>query len=1408
MREFSLVPKRSPVKMIITGLTSDELISHELVEVKLRFKGMQVYRVEAVVLPIEEDWTAHIPETHPPWLSDVAPFLADPEIIMKAGQQLSYQMILGGDYMALFKISAFHFDQTFAMCDSMAGWIPRGKITTSCTTVPAPARIRIHRLNRKIKDMINDKLADAESDLDDEITQLILSYLIIDRIEFFGRPEDEIVKTKEKELQEAMQLISRNKSGRLVAILPKVKDYLRLISPNLYTGGIRIKSVIKLLERNDFISKAYADMFHKFVEMGVLRKINLEDLIKSGKKITELPHHGVIKLDSKSTPVRMVIAGDAKDRGGHSTIEIFLTGVNILPLILGILTHIRMEPQFILGDISKAFVQIELSEEDKNMLIIRWPLKKGDGSYDHEFYTFDHMPWGIKCAPSTLNCGLRYAFREEAANNSAVAELMRKNEKYTYVDDNVTTGKYDAETVANMKINKEVLKKYHFDVGKHYFYPPHLAQHFGEQPCLDPFKVLGCGFDPATDSLFIRMKNIEQYVGRDRISKRQAASILARPFDPLGFATPALMKAKELRQQIDIKYPKATWDRLLTKEDTKEWHALAHDLTHLEKIRVRRYVKIDNEVRREYHVFCDASGLGVGAVIYCVSYSETGVLVSLIAAKAKIAPREKIKKGKKTKSAEGEQPENETYLKAKAGFKVNRAELNAALLALKLYSEVKNELESAENVHYWSDSTCTLTWIKNMKYTGVEYVDSRLERIWKMSSSDMWDHCPGKDNPADCASRGMTAAELVKNKLWFDGPGWLSGSTQTKPSRFSINVAQKENKPPCIGKYDNCTMFPFASKCSKCGIKTTNSQACRAFENFIVAGENDLSKVIKRYAFFTQLARALKRKYEQKTQATAKKRNRVIAPPSKILDLSFCYRAITPGQLKHAELDVIRMVQKLYEPDLWDFFHKNPSMLKDGLVWDPHLRLIMSRSRQRLPTGELLSPLDKDLIFVPDKNQNLDKKCVNPVLELMYNRAHVDSGHGAVLATYTEFRHRFWSKKARKLATWAKRTCVTCIPIDSRPFEAPEPPLDNYRYIGDQVFRTMGIDFVGPFRIRYTDGRICEKVSICVFSCPLTRAIILRPVEGVGAKEFRHVLNTVCFDYDIHPDVILSDNAETFKCVWRNTLKAHELLLNKHPYIGQGPVVDWRFIPSHAPWWGGFYERMMAIIKEKMARCFHGANEFSSFPAFTEAVAYLQYVINSRPISWGTEGINEQKPIIPAYFFQWRPREFDDPYNYGPRDVSFECATGKELEKAVEKRCEWQNRLWALFHDVYTSELRKRHESHEIGTDCLLEEGQVVLYKPQGIYRPGTPLGRRKWRLARIKRLHPSSKDGRVRSVDLTLFDKATGVLYTLASQTIKNVAPLEILLTRAEKVANEKRNLLRRSARLQDKQTTVESSD
>jgi hypothetical protein len=111
-----------------------------------------------------------------------------------------------------------------------------------------------------------------------------------------------------------------------------------MVSKNTWTGSTRIKSVQRLLKLQNEVSKAYIGMFESWIKDGVVIEKTLEELDADGEW-TELPHFGVIN-DSETTPVRMVITGDAKDAGRYSTNDWLLKGSNVIPLIPTILTHI------------------------------------------------------------------------------------------------------------------------------------------------------------------------------------------------------------------------------------------------------------------------------------------------------------------------------------------------------------------------------------------------------------------------------------------------------------------------------------------------------------------------------------------------------------------------------------------------------------------------------------------------------------------------------------------------------------------------------------------------------------------------------------------------------------------------------------------------------------------------------------------------------------------------------------------------------------------------------------------------------------------------------------------------------------------------------------------------------------
>ncbi|XP_070528256.1 uncharacterized protein [Cardiocondyla obscurior] len=69
------------------------------------------------------------------------------------------------------------------------------------------------------------------------------------------------------------------------------------------------------------------------------------------------------------------------------------------------------------------------------------------------------------------------------------------------------------------------------------------------------------------------------------------------------------------------------------------------------------------------------------------------------------------------------------------------------------------------------------------------YVANRVSEIQQALPSAYWNHIPGHENPADCASRGLLPSELPNHPLWWSGPEWLkqNNNEQLKQDNFEFS---------------------------------------------------------------------------------------------------------------------------------------------------------------------------------------------------------------------------------------------------------------------------------------------------------------------------------------------------------------------------------------------------------------------------------------------------------------------------------------------------------------------------------------------------------------------------------------------------------------------------------------------
>lgn len=121
-------------------------------------------------------------------------------------------------------------------------------------------------------------------------------------------------------------------------------------------------------------------------------------------------------------------------------------------------------------------------------------------------------------------------------------------------------------------------------------------------------------------------------------TKRSILSFIARFFDPLGWATPVIITAKILIQELWIR--RYDWDSPLGEELTRPWEKYCAEFTQLKEIRIGRWTGMHPQnAAVELHGFADASNRAYAAVVYLrILRSLDEISVVLLTAKSKVAP--------------------------------------------------------------------------------------------------------------------------------------------------------------------------------------------------------------------------------------------------------------------------------------------------------------------------------------------------------------------------------------------------------------------------------------------------------------------------------------------------------------------------------------------------------------------------------------------------------------------------------------------------------------------------------------------------------------------------------------------------------------------------------------------------
>ena len=495
------------------------------------------------------------------------------------------------------------------------------------------------------------------------------------------------------------------------------------------------------------------------------------------------------------------------------------------------------------------FCQVRVNEEHRDYLrFLWWP--DGDTSKEPEDYRMRLHLFGATSSPGCSNLTLKTTAKDAEAEFGTETAAFVENS--FYVDDGLKSVETVDQATTLIKNSVEMCQRGGFRLHKFAANKRDVIESIPVQYratdvkeldlCHDPLpieRVLGIEWCIESDSFRFRITLKDK-----PLTRRGVLETISSIYDPLGFVAPVLLAGKRILQTLCK--DNADWDDPLPETLKAEWERWRADIHSLENMKVERCFKPEDfgQVKTaELHHFSDASCEGYGQCSYLRLVDDNDKIhCSLVMGKSGVVPLKQVS--------------------------IPRLELTAAVVSIKVSATLQDELEYKDIAEvYWTDSKVVLGYINNEARRFHIFVANRVQQIRDHSSKDQWNYVESKSNPADEASRGLKASEIMNDSRWINGPSFLYEAHQNW---------QHYNQPE-----DKTLLSPDDVEVKKVS----------AFTTCVQEFPNMLERLL--------LQRVRKRK----------ERNELENAENAVQDIKL-YKTVTVTEMEVAELEIIKLVQK------------------------------------------------------------------------------------------------------------------------------------------------------------------------------------------------------------------------------------------------------------------------------------------------------------------------------------------------------------------------------------------------------------------------------------------------------------------------------------------------------------------
>ena len=1023
----------------------------------------------------------------------------------------------------------------------------------------------------------------------------------------------------------------------------------------------RNKATLVRAARDETMLNRTTAAMKRHLELGHVEKVPQEDLLSSRSKCT-LPT--VLVVQEKKDSVRITLDGGASYKG-MSLNDMLYSGPDLNNSLRGVLHRFRTLTVAFSLDIKHMYNCFLVPPEQRDMLRFHW-WDDNDPSKGIALYRSRVHPFGLRSSGGVAMFALKFLAALARETGALGERECRFLEEAFYMDDGMDSLASVKEVVTLIRAVATFLKAHGLYVHKVNSNSREVREAFVAESSecsligIDPNTVpraLGVTWDTEKDSL----STVLQLPDRP-FTRRGILATVNTVFDPIGLASPVVLGGRLLQRKILTQYPveqKTDWDAELPESFAIQWQEWKEGVESEQMLEIPRCLIPSSAAgaRCELHVFSDASEHAIGVVAYLRLTTTNGEIhVTFIGACSRLAPR--------------------------TATSIPRLELSAALLAAEYLFALMRDLRiEFACVKMYTDSMIVLGYLRNTSKCFTKYVTRRVEGILRICSVDQWNYVPTTSNPADLATRPITASAL-KESDWFCGPEFL-----------------RTNKPVLDSQSHSTLLQTLPETVPNVRVSKTTCPSTNAIWPECAVRISSWSRLLKTVVAVFDAARVWESKVRPSTNL--------------------------------GEVTILEARATLWKASQTESF---PEVFRAGEI-DPRLL-------QNLPEGHPLSGLvpvlSGGLIRVGGRLRHaatpFEEK--HPILlssrsiiaQRFVEYCHITSPHQGKGLTMNKVRSQgVYVLGLRRLVDSLIKSCVMCKRLRGTQASQLMGELPAERVTESCAFDHCGIDVFGPFYIsegQTTRRRSSQvKVFVLLVNCLASRAVHLEPLAGMDTTS---VINALRRFMAIRGDCrsLVSDHGSNFI----GALGESEQFYIKKEVESRG--IKWTLNPVGASHYGGAFERKIGSVRRVLEAFLqphpHPLNRDEFYTMLQEAAA----VVNSTPLYPAPEGVNEPLALSPSNLLTLKTRQSSlPPEQLSEKDVH---AYGKRRWRRIQLLAD---AFWTKWRENYLQTLTRRAKWCKDRPN--LKDGDVVLLREKGAPRCD-------WRLAVVRRVVPGA-DARVR---------------------------------------------------------------